>query len=217
MPKTKPFEKFYDDYDEWFERNNFVYLSELEAIKSLLPKDFYDFRSVEIGVGTGRFALPLGIKLGVEPSPKMREIAKSRGIDVIDAYAENLPFRNEIFDLVLMVTTICFLDDVNKALREVYRVLKQFGIFVVGFIDRNSPIGRIYQERRESHRFYSVATFYSTDELLKLLSGAGFRDFDIVQTIFKPLNDISSIEPVKKGYGEGSFVVIKAVKYKDNF
>jgi hypothetical protein len=47
---------------------------------------------VEIGVGTGRFAEPLGIRVGVEPSKAMRQVAQKRGIEVIDGVAQVLPF-----------------------------------------------------------------------------------------------------------------------------
>jgi len=70
-------------------------------------------KGIEIGVGSGRFAVPLGIKTGVDPSPRMREIAQQKGVKVIDAVAEELPFENSQFELVLMVTTICFVDNLN--------------------------------------------------------------------------------------------------------
>ena len=40
--------------------------------------------SVEIGVGTGRFAFPLGIRSGLEPLAKMATIARDRGISVVE-------------------------------------------------------------------------------------------------------------------------------------
>ena len=69
----------YKKYDLWYERNKFAYLSELEAVKKVLPKRG---EGLEIGVGTGRFAAPLGITAGVDPSKNMIKIAKKRGIDV---------------------------------------------------------------------------------------------------------------------------------------
>jgi len=39
-----------------------------------------------------------------------------------------------------------------------------------------------------------------------------FRDFRFVQTVFHRLDEIKEIEPVKEGYGEGSFVVVRARK-----
>ncbi|GAI25505.1 unnamed protein product [marine sediment metagenome] len=59
MPKTEPFEKYTDRYENWFERNRYVYQSEINAIREILP----DFENgIEIGIGSGRFAEPLGIK-----------------------------------------------------------------------------------------------------------------------------------------------------------
>ena len=49
-------------------------------------------------------------------------------------------------------------------------------------------------------------------ELHNDLKKAGFEDIGFNQTIFCSLPDIKSIEPIKQGYGEGSFVVIKAKK-----
>ena len=65
-----------------------------------------------------RFAAPLGIRLGVDPSLEMSRIAQKRGIDVVHGRAEDLPFDDTSMDFVLMVTTLCFLDDVEQAFAE---------------------------------------------------------------------------------------------------
>jgi ubiquinone/menaquinone biosynthesis C-methylase UbiE len=74
MPKTEMFDKYYMDYDNWFIKNKLAYQAELNLIRKLIPKG----KGLEIGVGTGRFAIPFGIKEGVEPSNRMAEIAKKR-------------------------------------------------------------------------------------------------------------------------------------------
>jgi len=196
-------------YEQWFIDNPNVYKSELLAIKSLLPKRK---KSIEIGVGSGKFAEPLGIMVGIEPSNKMRQLSLKRGIDVIDAIGEFLPIRKEKFELVLMVTTICFLDDIKIAFGEVYNILTSKGSFIIGFIDRNSPIGIKYQFQKKENIFYNIANFYSVAEVISYLKIANFTKFEFSQTIFRPLPEIKDIEPIKPNYGEGSFVVIKAEK-----
>src|SRR5579863_8743760 len=93
---------------------------------------------VEIGVGTGRFAQPLHIKFGIEPSENMAQLAEKRGIKVYRTLAEDLPIGNETFDFALMVTTVCFLSDIPKAFGEVHRILKPGGEIILGIIDKNS-------------------------------------------------------------------------------
>jgi ubiquinone/menaquinone biosynthesis C-methylase UbiE len=155
----------------------------------------------------------LGIKVGVEPSAAMRGIAQKRGIEAIDGAAEALPFHDSCFDIALMVTTVCFLDDMKAAFQEANRVLWPNGCLLIGLIDKESPIGKSYQANKDKSVFYSAATFYSVDEIVSLLKQTGFGSFCFAQTIFHSLADLKDVEPVKDGYGEGSFVVIRAVKH----
>lgn len=209
MPRIAPFETYPDRYENWFVKHKYAYKSELIAVKNQVPERKF---GLEIGVGSGRFAAPLGIELGIEPSREMRMIAKKKKIKVIDAIAENLPFKNNIVDFVLMVTTICFLDDIEASFKEVFRILKENGSFIIGFIDRNSAIGRKYEKNKDSNVFYRLADFYSVEEVIDILKKTNFRNFSFNQTIFHPLSAIKKKEEIKKGYGEGSFVTIKAIK-----
>ncbi len=209
MPGIASFNKNVDQYEQWFIDHPLAYVSELHALRELLPALG---SGVEIGIGTGRFAAPFGIKKGIEPSQAMAELAKKKGIDVITGVAEKLPFKDREFDYALMVTTVCFLDDMDLAFHEACRVLKQKGSFVIGFVDRDSPLGKEYLKRKNKSVFYKDATFYPVDEIVTHLEQAGFEQFEFRQTLFKPLDQMEGVEPVKKGYGQGSFVVVRGVK-----
>jgi SAM-dependent methyltransferase len=209
MPKIEPFERYAGRYDAWFDRNRFAYESELRAIRALVPTSG---EGIEIGAGSARFAAPLGIKVGLEPSGKLGALARARGVEVVKGIAEALPFAHASFDFAVMVTTICFLDSIEAAFREAARVLKPEGALVIGFIDKDSPIGKLYQQHKEDSVFYKLAKFYSVDEVILHLKNAGFTVFKCTQTIFRNLLEIREVEPIKDGYGEGSFVVIKGVK-----
>ncbi|WP_456426329.1 class I SAM-dependent methyltransferase [Desulfurobacterium sp.] len=206
MAKTESFDRFYREYENWFERNHDIYEAELELIRSLLPQG----KGIEIGVGTGRFAAPLGIKIGIEPSDAMAEVARQRGIDVLKGVAESLPVPNESYDFVLMVTTVCFVDDVLKSFKEAFRILKKGGVFIVGFVDKNSPLGKRYQEKKDKSRFYKEATFYSTEEIVNFLKKAGFSEISVKQTLIE--KDGKMLPVIKDGSGEGGFVAVRAVK-----
>jgi SAM-dependent methyltransferase len=208
-PKIEPFEEYASRYEKWFEIHPAVYQSELEAIRSILPKFKQGF---EIGVGTGRFSQPFGIQNGIEPARNALKVAQTKGIEVIDGVGEALPYRSQSFDLALIVTTICFLSDVSTSLNETFRVLRPSGWVVIGFVDKDSPLGRTYLERREENPFYRSANFYRTKEVVRFLLGAGFGDPILVQSVFKSLKETKEVEPVKQGYGEGSFVVVRARK-----
>jgi SAM-dependent methyltransferase len=209
MPKIFPFEKYAEQYEEWFEKNRWVYEAELRAVKAMMPTEG---RGLEIGVGTGRFAEPLGIKNRVEPSKRMRDFAQKRELGAFDGVAEKLPFNDSEFNFILMVTTVCFLDDIRKALMETHRVLSDGGVLIIGFVDRNSKIGKIYLERQKQNVFYKEATFFSVDELVERMNHAGFTDLTFNQSIFGTLAETAEDEPVKPGHGEGSFVVIRGRK-----
>ena len=209
MPKTETFDKHYEQYEKWFIQNKNVYLSEIRAIQDFVP---IHKKGVEIGMGSGIFALPLAIEDGVEPSANMRIIAKKRGLNVVDGVAEDLPYISNTYDFALMVTTICFVDDIKIALYETKRVLKKGGKFIVAFVDKDSPIGKFYLDNKEDSLFYKDADFYSTDTVLNLLKKSGFKNPVIRQTIFGKLNEITEVQNFKEGYGEGSFIIISVEK-----
>jgi ubiquinone/menaquinone biosynthesis C-methylase UbiE len=205
MPKMKPFDENYQQYERWFDRNKYAYQSELKVIEHVIPEEE---NGVEIGIGSGLFAKPFNIEVGIDPSVEMLKLAAKRGLKVCRGVAENLPFKGNSFDFALMVTTICFLDNTEKALLEVERVTKPNGSFIIGFVDKESSLGKIYQKYKNKNVFYRVAIFYSATEVISLLEKIGFVIDEIYQTIFGNLDDIKSIQDFKVGFGEGSFVVI---------
>lgn len=209
MVNAAPFEEHTDRYEVWFDEYEDVYRSELDALDRLVAREG---DGLAIGVGSGRFAGPLGIDVGVDPSGAMLERARDRGIEPVSGVAERLPFEDGAFDTVLLVTSICFVDDIPTTLSEAARVLDSDGALVLGYIDRESPVGQIYQEHKDQNPFYQDATFVSTDELVAALEDAGFADFEFVQTIYQWIDEIDGREPVEDGHGDGSFVGIRATR-----
>ena len=211
MTKVSVFNQNVEEYEAWYEKNPEVYESEIQAIKDQMLTLPQNIIGIEVGLGTGRFAEPLGIKEGIEPSQEMRNLALEKGIEVMDARAERLPYQDMHFDFVLFVT-ICHLDDVKAAFEEAHRVLKPGGALIVGFIDKNSPIGQEYEERRSNSKFYRQAKFYPSERVKSMLEDLNFKDLSFIQTLFGKLDEIDTVQASKPGHSEGSFVVVKARK-----
>ncbi len=97
MAKIEPFEKYTQRYEAWFRKHASVYRVELAAMQRIMDAGL----GVEIGVGTGRFAIPLSIPFGVEPSPNAGKLAKQGGVQVVSGVGEFLPLRSAFFDYVV--------------------------------------------------------------------------------------------------------------------
>lgn len=210
MARTEAFEKHSEEYEAWFDTYPEIYEAEIKTIeKLLLPFE----KGIEIGIGSGRFALPLGIKKGIEPSQEMARIARSKGLEVREGCAEKLPLEDAGYDFVLMVTTICFVDDALQSLKEIYRILKPGGFVIIGFVDKDSDLGKLYEKNRAESRFYKEATFYTTEEVISLLEKAGFGAIRSFQTLFgKTLEDVKT--EIKEGSDEGAFIAIRGIKQR---
>lgn len=198
------FNNFINEYEKWYIENQDILKCEINAIKKVLP---LFKKGIEIGVGTGIFAKELGIKDGLDPSIEMTEYAKLRGIKVINGKAEKMEIKSESYDLVLLTTALCFLENVEKSFEEIYRILENRGVLIIAFIDRNSNVGRSYLEKKSKSKFYRNANFYTTNEVLEILKNKKFKLLEIIQTLSE-LNDFK----IKNGYGEGSYIVIKSIK-----
>jgi ubiquinone/menaquinone biosynthesis C-methylase UbiE len=211
MDKTgiEVFENSAREYDAWFEDHRLCYESEVRALKTLAGPSHC---GLEVGVGTGRFAVPLGIAVGLEPAGAMAAMARARGVQVIQGLAEALPLARASFDLVAVITALCFFRDPFLALTEATRVLASPGQILIGMIDRDSPLGRLYEAKRLQSKFYRDACFYGVRQVLAWLRDLGYRDERLCQTIFRGLSEITSLEPVQEGFGAGGFVVISARK-----
>ena len=207
MARTAPFETHHRRYDDWFVDHEAAYHSELLSVRALLP---WRGLGLAIGVGTGRFAAPLGVRIGIDPACEVLDYAKRRGITAVQAVAEALPFADSSFDYALSITTICFVDDASVMLSEAYRVLKPGAGLVIGFIDRDSNLGQHYLAHQAENVFYREATFYSAIEVEQLLQSTGFTAPVWVQTLTKPLDHTGEIEPLHPGYGDAAFVVVRA-------
>lgn len=203
--RAKVFDRNWEKYDNWFENHGDIYSLELKALKKVIPEGL----GLEIGVGSGRFAQPLGAKIGVDPSRNMLKLAKKRSIQVILGTGENLPFKDLTFDFVLVIVTLCFVENPESVMKEAGRVLKRGGRLIVGEINKDSWLGQFYENKRDKSEFYELATFYSGNEIIEMLQDTGIKYAGSYQVL---LEAIEMQEEPEKGFDKGGFIVIAGVK-----
>lgn len=142
-----------------------------------------------IGPGPGRRLLDVGCHIGVfleiarvhgweawgvEPSRWAVEIARARGLHVVEGTLREAAFPEAWFDVVTMWDVIEHLSDPLGELREVYRILRPGGWVVIHTMDIESPFARLLGPRwpwlMEMHLYY-----FSRRTLQRMLEHAGFR------------------------------------------
>ena len=96
-------------------------------------------RVLEVGCGMGELAERVGRDLGaqvvaVDLSPRMVELTRARGVDVVLGDAQELPFAADSFDAVVANWVLYHLPDVDRGITEIARVLSPDGMLIAATV-----------------------------------------------------------------------------------
>jgi len=153
----------YNCYDIYSEHKNRV-----KFLMNSIPEDSH---VLEIGCNSGGLLRLIseqrkGYCVGLEISEKLAEKAKAKGFNVTIGQAENLPWEDNKFDVVVMTEVLEHIYQPGLALKEAHRVLKPGGVFV-GSVPhpkgQNSKRGTTAKHRWHCHIFKEA----ELSELLK--------------------------------------------------
>jgi SAM-dependent methyltransferase len=152
---------------------------------------------LEVGCGGGALleeALASGCRAkAIDHSTEMVELARETNreaveegrLEIVEASAERLPFRDETFTCAAMTGVLGFLPDPVAALAEIRRVLVSAGRFICLGSDpalRGTPAA--------PEPMASRLRFYEDDELERLGWEAGFSDVRVERhDLYKPARD----------------------------
>lgn len=231
---SKGFDQYAQEYDAWFLENPNVLESEVRLVASTLGGAR---RILSIGCGSGLFEKILreeyGITItdGVEPSHSMAEIARKRGLNVVEATAEDYTYPAGEFDTILFNGCPSYITDLETVVNKVYAALSPGGRIVLVDVPKESTYGILYNLAKAvgtwDHplltgtfppnpypiELVKVANWRTTAEKIEFLTKAGFRDLHYMQTLTThPLySDLKAEEPTE-GYDKGDYVAITAFK-----
>lgn len=150
---------------------------------------------LEVGSGVGQYTTLFAEKgfgmVGVDLSSKSVDVAKKnvqmsnfKNIDYFQADVGDLSlFEDETFDGVVSFSTLRYVPDLKKALREIYRVTKKDGIAVLDFPNKYCPWFTLLKNKFgvENHIYDH---FYSAKQLASLFKEAGFCNIETRKIMF---------------------------------
>lgn len=228
------FDEYAEEYDSWFLKNTNVLESEILLLKHFLV---HPGRTLSVGCGSGLFEHILrerhgiDIREGVEPAERFAKIAEKRGMTVKGGHAEELPYADAEFDTVLQNGTPGYVENLEKAFREAYRVLKSGGHLVVADVPAESSYGLLYRLASNvgswedpaikavapAHpypiEFAGAAKWRPTEVKARLLRAVGFREIEYAQTLTRhPKFSNDLVERPVEGFDRGDYVAIRAKK-----
>jgi len=139
------------DYDAWYRTARGRWIAEQEF--SVLLKLFSLTEGqtlLDVGCGTGHFSecfQQQGLHVtGLDPDFAMIEFARAKKSQVhyVEGDARALPFVDNSFDYCCAITSLCFIDEAEKALKEMLRVSRH-GV-ILGLLNRYSILH--YQKKQ---------------------------------------------------------------------
>jgi ubiquinone/menaquinone biosynthesis C-methylase UbiE len=142
---------YYNDYSSSYEQERRAgYYSLINDLEFEKIKPFaIGVKTLEIGCGTGlileRTAKVASKAIGVDISEGMLGVCRKKGLNIQQASATSLPFRDGCFDLVYAFKALPHVPDIRNAIVEIVRVTKPGGRMILEFYNPLSFKGLNYK------------------------------------------------------------------------
>ena len=155
-------------YEAWYHspRGRWIGDREFTLLRDLLRPEA-DATLLDVGCGTGHFSrrvARLGLSVtGIDPDPKAIDFAKEQDDDTVYLQGNglDLPFSDQSFDYTTAVTSLCFIDEPTRAIKEMWRVTRRS--LALGLLNRHS----LLHWKKQGRGGYSGARWDTAAEVLE--------------------------------------------------
>ena len=227
------FDGYAAKYDEWFMKNENLFISELRLFKKVLG-DITGKKLLSVGCGSGLFESYIDCSNieGIEPSEDMGNIAVKRGVNVIKfGLIEDVDLPDDEYDIIYFNGSSSYMEDLVPVYEKSLKALKAGGKLILLDVPKESAFGFMYLLGKSLNTYdheylegampelpYPLAlassgVWHTTEEKIGVLRDLGVSKFDFYQTLVKnPLYTNEEPEEVVEGYKSGGYVAIIAEK-----
>jgi ubiquinone biosynthesis O-methyltransferase len=174
------FNEFASEYDSWYNEKKGSFIDKVETDSAFqMLKMSAGMKVLDVGCGTGNFSIKLAKSgchvTGIDVSEEMLLFARAKAseqnikIHFLNMDAQNLQFPDNEFDMVISMAAIEFINDIPKALEEIFRVVKVGGQVLIGTINGDSDWGKLYKSEEVSkNSVFQYANFKTLDDIKEL-------------------------------------------------
>ena len=227
------FDGYAAKYDEWFMKNENLFISELRLFKKVLG-DIEGKKLLSVGCGSGLFESYIDCSNveGIEPSEDMGQIAVKRGVNVIKfGLIEDVDLPENEYDIIYFNGSSSYMEDLVPVYEKSLKALKAGGKLILLDVPKESAFGFMYLLGKSLNTYdheylegampelpYPLAlassgVWHTTEEKINVLKDLGVSKFNFYQTLVKnPLYTNEEPEEVIEGYKSGGYVAIIAEK-----
>lgn len=189
--------RFYEGITELFS------LGQWERWQNRVFEDLSGKRILELGVGPGKLLIRMAKKgyvvTGIELRDGMADDARRRtkkaglDVDILDQSVYKLPFKNEVFDCIVLAFVLAEIVDLDRAISEMKRVLKKKGKVII-------IAGGMPQDKNWVARFLFQLVRGQTTLKLERDNVAYFakHGFKTTREDFGPFNIVNKVVAVKQ-------------------
>ena len=227
------FDGYAAKYDEWFMKNENLFISELRLFTKVLG-DISGKKLLSVGCGSGLFESYIDCSNieGIEPSEDMGNIAVKRGVNVIKfGLIEDVDLPDNEYDVIYFNGSSSYMEDLVPVYEKSLKALKDGGRLILLDVPKESAFGFMYLLGKSLNTYdheylegampelpYPLAlaasgVWHTTEEKINVLKSLGITKFSFYQTLVKnPMYTNEEPEEVSEGYKSGGYVAIIAEK-----